>query len=63
VVNAPSAAGVHAASEMAVKGAQVRVAAYSVGGIVPLDTASVEAFFARDDVIERRVQLGGGGPA
>ncbi len=63
VVNAPSPAGVHAASEMAVKGAQVRVAAYSVGGVVPLDTASVVKFFARDDVIERRARLGGGSPA
>jgi rhamnose utilization protein RhaD (predicted bifunctional aldolase and dehydrogenase) len=63
VVNAPSPAGVHAASEMAVKGAQVRVAAYSVGGVVPLDTASVEKFFARDDVSERRARLGGGSPA
>ena len=60
VVNAPSAAGVQAASEMAVKGAQVRVAAYSVGGVAPLDTASVEKFFARADVIERRARLGGG---
>ena len=63
VVNAPSPAGVHAASEMAVKGAQVRVAAYSVGGVAPLETASVEKFFARDDVIERRARLGGGSPA
>jgi rhamnose utilization protein RhaD (predicted bifunctional aldolase and dehydrogenase) len=60
VVNAPSAAGVEAASEMAVKGALVRTAAYSVGGVVPLDTASVDTFFAREDVIERRARLGGG---
>jgi rhamnose utilization protein RhaD (predicted bifunctional aldolase and dehydrogenase) len=60
VVNAPSAAGVEAASEMAVKGALVRTAAYSVGGVVPLDTASVDKFFAREDVIERRARLGGG---
>jgi rhamnose utilization protein RhaD (predicted bifunctional aldolase and dehydrogenase) len=59
VVNAPSAAGVEAASEMAVKGARVRVAAYSVGGVTPLDTASVEKFFAREDVVERRARLGG----
>jgi rhamnose utilization protein RhaD (predicted bifunctional aldolase and dehydrogenase) len=61
VVNAPSPAGVEAASEMAVKGAQVRVAAYSVGGVAPLDTASVDTFFAREDVIERRARLGGSG--
>jgi hypothetical protein len=36
------------------------VAAYSVGGVAPLDTASVEKFFARADVIERRARLGGG---
>ncbi len=60
VVNAPSAAGVEAASEMAVKGALVRTAAYSVGGVAPLDTASVDKFFAREDVIERRARLGGG---
>jgi hypothetical protein len=60
VVNAPSAAGVEAASEMAVKGALVRTAAYSVGGVVPLDTASVDKFFAREDIIERRARLGGG---
>jgi rhamnose utilization protein RhaD (predicted bifunctional aldolase and dehydrogenase) len=59
VVNAPSATGVEAASEMAVKGALVRIAAYSVGGVVPLDTASVEKFFTRDDVVERRARLGG----
>ncbi|MGY1592111.1 class II aldolase/adducin family protein [Geodermatophilus sp. SYSU D00708] len=59
VVNAPGPAGVEAASEMAVKGAQVRVAAYSVGGVVPLEPAKVEEFFAREDVIERRARLGG----
>jgi len=61
VVNAPSPAGVEAGSEMAVKGALVRVAAYSVGGVAPLDTASVDKFFGRGDVIERRARLGGGG--
>ena len=60
VVNAPSAAGVEAASEMAVKGALVRATAYSVGGVAPLGTASVDAFFAREDIIERRARLGGG---
>ena len=60
VVNAPSPAGIEAGSEMAVKGALVRVAAYSVGGVAPLDTAAVDKFFAREDVIERRARLGGG---
>jgi rhamnose utilization protein RhaD (predicted bifunctional aldolase and dehydrogenase) len=59
VVNAPGPAGVEAASEMAVKGAQVRLAAYSVGGVVPLEPAKVEEFFAREDVTERRARLGG----
>ncbi|MGY1693129.1 class II aldolase/adducin family protein [Geodermatophilus sp. SYSU D01105] len=59
VVNAPAPAGVEAASEMAVKGARVRVAAYSVGGVVPLDAAKVEEFFAREDVVERRTRIGG----
>jgi rhamnose utilization protein RhaD (predicted bifunctional aldolase and dehydrogenase) len=63
VVNAPSADGVEAASAMAVKGAQVRIAAYSVGGVAPLESASVEKFFAREDVIERRNRLAGGAPA
>jgi rhamnose utilization protein RhaD (predicted bifunctional aldolase and dehydrogenase) len=61
VVNAPSPAGVEAGSEMAVKGALVRVAAYSVGGVTPLDMAAVDKFFAREDVIERRARLGGDG--
>jgi rhamnose utilization protein RhaD (predicted bifunctional aldolase and dehydrogenase) len=61
VVNAPSPAGVEAASEMAVKGARVRVAAYAAGGVAPLDTAKVEEFFAREDVVERRARLGGTG--
>jgi rhamnose utilization protein RhaD (predicted bifunctional aldolase and dehydrogenase) len=61
VVNAPTAAGVEAVSEMAVKGALVRTAAYSVGGVAPLETASVERFFAREDIIERRARLAGRG--
>jgi rhamnose utilization protein RhaD (predicted bifunctional aldolase and dehydrogenase) len=59
VVNAPSAAGVEAVSEMAVKGALVRTAAYSVGGAAPLETSSVDTFFAREDIIERRARLAG----
>jgi rhamnose utilization protein RhaD (predicted bifunctional aldolase and dehydrogenase) len=61
VVNAPSAAGVEAVSEMAVKGALVRTAAYSVGGAAPLETSSVDTFFAREDIIERRARLAGRG--
>ena len=54
-----SAAGIEAASEMAVKGARVRAAAYSVGGVAPLEAASVTAFFAREDIVERRARLDG----
>ncbi len=60
VVNAPSPAGVEAASAMAVKGARVRAAAYAMGGVAPLDADSVEAFFAREDITERRARLAGG---
>lgn len=60
VVHAPSPAGVEAASAMAVKGARVRTAAYAIGGVAPLDAGSVEAFFAREDITERRARLAGG---
>jgi len=45
---------------MAVKGVQVRTAAYVAGGVAPLPTDSVEEFFARDDIEERRRNLAGG---
>lgn len=60
VVHAPSPAGVEAASAMAVKGARVRTAAYAMGGVAPLDPGSIEAFFARDDITERRARLASG---
>lgn len=60
VANAPSTEGVEAVSAMAVKGARVRVAAHSVGGVAPLDAAKVEAFFAREDITERRRSLASG---
>ncbi len=60
VVHAPSPAGVEAASAMAVKGARVRAAACAMGGVAPLDAGSVEAFFAREDITERRSRLAGG---
>jgi rhamnose utilization protein RhaD (predicted bifunctional aldolase and dehydrogenase) len=59
VATAPTAGGVEGISAMAVKGARVRVAAYSVGGVAPLPRASVEKFFARDDIAERRGNLAG----
>jgi rhamnose utilization protein RhaD (predicted bifunctional aldolase and dehydrogenase) len=60
VAVAPTAAGVEAVSMMAVKGARVRTAALSVGGLAPLTPSDVAKFFARDDVAERRANLAGG---
>jgi rhamnose utilization protein RhaD (predicted bifunctional aldolase and dehydrogenase) len=60
VAIAPTAAGVEAVSMMAVKGARVRTAALSVGGLAPLTASDVAKFFARDDVAERRANLAGG---
>ncbi|SDG51243.1 class II aldolase/adducin family protein [Klenkia brasiliensis] len=60
VAHAPSAAGVEGVSQMAVKGALVRSAAYAAGGVAPLPTESVDEFFARDDIEERRRSLAGG---
>lgn len=54
VAIAPTAEGVEAISDMAVKAAQVRTAAYAMGGIRPLDAESVDKFFAREDISERR---------
>jgi rhamnose utilization protein RhaD (predicted bifunctional aldolase and dehydrogenase) len=60
VALADTAAGVDGVSEMAVKAARVRAAAYSVGGLAPLDTDAVDKFLARDDVVERRENIGRG---
>ena len=60
VAIAPTAAGVDGISAMAVKGAQVRAIAYSIGGMVPIPSASVASFFAREDIAERRGNLAGG---
>ncbi len=60
VAIAPTAAGVDGISAMAVKGAQVRAAAYAIGGVMPISAASVAKFFARDDIAERRGNLAGG---
>ncbi|MTD15518.1 class II aldolase [Nakamurella sp. YIM 132087] len=57
VATAPTAGGVEGISAMAVKGARVRASAYAVGGVAPLSRASVEKFFARDDIAERRGNL------
>ncbi|WP_081744557.1 class II aldolase/adducin family protein [Arthrobacter sp. H14] len=55
----PSVSGVEAVSEMAVKGAQVRIAAYSMGGVSPIPAESMKSFFARTDITERRQHLSG----
>lgn len=60
VAIAPTPAGVLGISEMAVKGARVRAVAYSVGGVAPIPAASIEKFFARDDISERRSNLSQG---
>lgn len=60
VAIAPATAGVEAVSMMAVKGARVRTAALSVGGLAPLSASDVDKFFARDDVAERRANLARG---
>lgn len=60
VAIAPTPDGVEAISDMAVKAAQVRTAAYSVGGVVPLSADSVDRFFAREDIGERRGNIARG---
>ena len=60
VAIAPTPEGVDAISDMAVKAAQVRTAAYSIGGIMPLSNESVDKFFARDDITERRGNIAKG---
>jgi len=61
VAIAPTADGVQAVCEMAVKGARVRQIAYSAGGVAPLSAEAVDKFFARDDIVERRGSLAHGG--
>ena len=60
VATAPTVAGVEAVSMMAVKGARVRTAALSIGGVAPLSERDVSKFFAREDVAERRTHLARG---
>ena len=61
VAIAPTADGIQAVCEMAVKGARVRQIAYSAGGVAPLSAEAVDKFFARDDIAERRGSLAHGG--
>lgn len=60
VALAPTADGVEAISEMAVKAARVRTIAHAIGGVAPLTDDAVEKFFARDDVAERRSNISRG---
>ncbi|MDQ2848740.1 MAG: class II aldolase/adducin family protein [Actinomycetota bacterium] len=60
VATAPTAEGVDGISAMAVKGARVRIAAYSAGGLAPLSNEAVAKFFARVDVAERRSNISQG---
>lgn len=60
VAVAPTADGVLAISEMAVKAARVRRIAYTLGGLQPLSDEAVEKFFAREDVRERRGNIAEG---
>jgi rhamnose utilization protein RhaD (predicted bifunctional aldolase and dehydrogenase) len=60
VALAPTAEGVEAISEMAVKAARVREIAYAVGGLSPLSAESVASYAARDDIAERRANLAEG---
>jgi rhamnose utilization protein RhaD (predicted bifunctional aldolase and dehydrogenase) len=55
----PSASAVHGVTEMAVKAAEVRLGALSVGGLVPVPAESIKTFFAREDIAERRRDLNG----
>lgn len=49
--------GVDRVSDMAVKAAEVRNLAYSMGGVAPLEEGSVEELFAREDIAERREKM------
>lgn len=60
VAIAPTTAGVLGVSEMAIKGAEVRSIAANFGGVEPLSAESIEKFFARDDIAERRRHLSSG---
>jgi rhamnose utilization protein RhaD (predicted bifunctional aldolase and dehydrogenase) len=52
--------GVEAITEMAYKGAQVRLQALAIGGTQPLSNDAVRSYFDREDMAERRRNLSGG---
>lgn len=51
--------GVEAITEMAYKGAEVRLKALAAGGTVRLDNDAVASYFDREDMAERRRNLSG----
>ena len=55
-----TAASVAGISDMAVKGARIRAIAYASGGVAPIPSSSIEKFFAREDIAERRSNLAQG---
>jgi rhamnose utilization protein RhaD (predicted bifunctional aldolase and dehydrogenase) len=59
VAIASSAEGAEAITLMAVKGARVRLQALSVGGVQGLGHDTVEHYFDREDMAERRRRLAG----
>lgn len=59
VAIAPTASAAEAISIMAVKGARVRLNAYSVGGLAGISADLVGKYFNRDDFAERRRNLAG----
>ena len=59
VALADTADGVEAITEMAYKGAQVRLNALAAGGTNPLSNEAVASYFEREDMAERRKNLSG----
>lgn len=59
VAIAATSEAIEAISAMAVKSARVRLGAYAAGGVAHVPDASVDSFFAREDVAERRDRLAG----
>jgi rhamnose utilization protein RhaD (predicted bifunctional aldolase and dehydrogenase) len=59
VALADTADGVEAITEMAYKGAKVRLQALAAGGTTPLSNEAVRGYFEREDMAERRRNLSG----
>ena len=63
VALAPTAGAVDGISAMAVKTAQVRISALAAGGLAPIPAESIDEFFSRADISERRRDLKHAGEA